>query len=83
MSLTVRTWGDPFSLVSSTSDACVDDLRVQLLMENLRNLVVFLTSNVKSFLVLYNAGEWVGKEKAGRWIDCCNKKGMKACSFAL
>lgn len=33
--------------------------------------------------MLYHAAERVGKEKVGRWIDCSNKKRMKACSFAL
>lgn len=38
---------DLFSLVSSTSDACVNDIRVKLLVQNIMNLVVFLSSNVK------------------------------------
>lgn len=38
---------DLFSPVSSTSDACVNDIRVELLVQNIMNLIVFLSSNVK------------------------------------
>lgn len=63
MSLTVRTWGDLFSPVSSTSDACVDNVRVELLVQNLMNLEVFLTSNVESFTMQVRG--WERK----RWGD--------------